>query len=106
MAVPCHLDLFTWNFHFGLPGSIQYKPSQHFFQYFFYHFFSISFSISSYREPPSPPKAVCCPARRIQNRDIPPKPSRSSNSRTRMRPPSEVTCGPRKSIFREALNDS
>src|ERR1035437_5826662 len=102
MAVPCHLDLFTRNFHFGLPGSIQYKPSQH----FFYHFFSISFIISSCREPPSPPKAVCCPARRIQNRDIPPKPSRSSNPRTRMRPPSEVTRDPRKSIFREALHDS
>jgi hypothetical protein len=42
MAVPCHLDLFTRNFHFGLPDSIQYKPSQHFFQHFFYHFFSIS----------------------------------------------------------------
>ena len=36
----------------------------------------------------------------------PPKPSRSSNSRTRISPPSEVTRDPWKSTFREALKES
>ena len=35
-----------------------------------------------------------------------PKPNRSSNSRTRTRPPSEVTRDPWKSIFSEALKES
>lgn len=35
-----------------------------------------------------------------------PKPSRSSNSRARTRPPSEVTGDPQKSAFNEALNQS
>jgi len=35
-----------------------------------------------------------------------PSPKRSSNSRTRIKPPSEVTREPWKSTFKEALNDS
>jgi hypothetical protein len=36
----------------------------------------------------------------------PPKPKRSSNSRTRTNPPSEVTLEPRKATFLELLRES